>query len=192
MANSRSNVQDFLDGFMSDGARPCNFFVDIYVPTLFSPKVAVNTRKLSFRCEAAELPSRTFSLVDQKTYGPIEQYPIQNAFDKINLTFLCSDNLEEKIFFDNWMDYISPSKSEYAPDGWFNFKYKSDYATKIEINQVDNTNVTTSYRATLVDAFPVSTNQLGLDWSNVNTIHRLVVTFAYRYCLNPSRVKFYK
>jgi hypothetical protein len=32
------------------------------------------TRNLAFRCEAAQLPGRTFDTVEQKTYGPIEKF----------------------------------------------------------------------------------------------------------------------
>jgi hypothetical protein len=35
----------------------------------------------------------------------------------------------------------------------------------------------------LIDAFPISVNQLDLDWSNDN-FHKLSVTFAYRYWKN--------
>ena len=41
------------------------------------------------------------------------------------------------------------------------------------------------YQVVLHDSFPVSLNQLDLDWSN-NGYHRLNVTFAYTYWKNNS------
>jgi hypothetical protein len=42
-----------------------------------------------------------------------------------------------------------------------------------------------SYSVTLIDAYPVSVNQLDLDWSN-DSYHKLTVTFAYTKWKNNS------
>ena len=42
-----------------------------------------------------------------------------------------------------------------------------------------------SYSVDLYEAFPVSMNQMDLDWSN-DGVHKLSVTFAYTYWRNNS------
>ena len=136
------------------------------------------------RCEQAELPPRAFVTVEQKTYGPKEYYPIQNYYNKSAMTFLCSDNMIEKYFFDLWMDVISgssPDYEQYNPNSVrFDFEYKNNYKMDVKIMQKNLTGQN-SYVVNLREAFPVEVYGLPLSWAQQNTIHRLNVVFMYRY-----------
>jgi hypothetical protein len=201
-----ANINQFINSFRTEVARPCNFEVTIIPNTnllskitqfslsgLFSAFTLSQSSHLTMRCEGAELPSRTFALVDQKTYGPVELFPIQNSYDKVNFTFICSDNMVEKAFFDSWMDLISMSSDLNKVAGAvggalginfggvnFDFEYKDNYEVPIIVTQFDLTG-DPSYSAILQHAFPCSVNQLPLLWRDTDSYHRLVVTFAYRY-----------
>jgi hypothetical protein len=182
---SSGTITQFISSFSSELSRPCDFSVDIIKPKTVGKNDDVE-RIISLRCESAELPGRTFSLVDQKTYGPIEQYPIQNAYNKCALTFICSGSMDEKVYFDDWMDVISYSKPSYseAPPNpnivKFDFSYKTNYVVDVFINQYDLTGHIV-YRAVLVDAFPVDCHAIPLNWAQTNDYSKLMVTFAYRY-----------
>ena len=171
------SINDFKSSFVTDLARPSRFDVSIPVPLTLYPFLNTS-RKLNFRCENAQLPSRTFATMDQK-FGsnPIEKYPYQPQYNDVELTFVVSDDMSEKIFFDSWLEYINPSYT-------FNFKYKSDYATTVTINQYDVASNKT-YSINLIDAYPIAVNQLDLDWSNTD-YHKLTVVFAYTYWQNNS------
>jgi len=199
-------ITNFIGSLTTDLARPCNFDVTIVpnvnllsklfslnIKGIFSLFTLAQSRSLSLRCEQAELPSRTFALVDQKTYGPVEFFPVQNSYDKVNFIFMCSDTMSEKAFFDGWMELICLSSPILGPldnllalGGFstggvnFDFEYKSTYETPITVTQYSVTGVPT-YRCILNGAFPVSVNQLPLAWREQNSYNRLVVTFAYRY-----------
>ena len=170
------SITQFKSSFSTDVARPSNFDVDIPIPlTLLA---YYNTaRQLKFRCEKAAMPERTISTFDQKIYGPVEKFPYQSTYNTAEFTFIMSDDMSEKEFFDGWMELINPSST-------FNFKYKGDYVTDITVNQYDVTN-TVSYSVNLVDAFPISVNQLDLDWSSTD-YHKLTVVFAFTYWKNNS------
>jgi hypothetical protein len=86
--------------------------------------------------------------------------------------------MNEKKFFDAWLDWINPS------NGSMNMKYKTEYAVPITIYQYDMRNKI-SYSVQLLDAFPVSTNGMNLDWSS-DGAHKLTVTFAYTRWRNNS------
>jgi hypothetical protein len=130
------------------------------------------------RCENAELPSRTFATADRKIgSNPVEKFPYQPTYNDVALTFIVGDNMNERIFFDTWQEFINPTYS-------FNFTYKTDYVSNITINQYDVEN-DKSYSVTLIDAYPVSVNQLDLDWS-ADGHHKLTVVFAYSYWMNNS------
>jgi hypothetical protein len=119
----------------------------------------------------AELPGRTFNVTERK-FGsaPVQKVPYQSLYTDVNMTFIVSGDMTERLVFDQWMELINPSST-------YNFKYKTDYATDIVIRQYDLQNKLT-YASVLIDAFPLAVNQLDLDWTSDN-YHRLSVTFAY-------------
>lgn len=202
--NKPGNISTFLSYFKRDLARPCNFEVEITPTSEFfaylSKLRSVNSKLSSiytsinqpneiatisrFRCEQAELPPRAFTLVQQKTYGPLEEFPIQNVYNKCSMTFICSDNMVEKLFFDLWMETICTSHPDfdYTNNNFvrFDFAYKSTYRSDIIVRQLDVTG-NYSYAVGLRDAFPTEVYSLPLSWSQQNDYHRLNVVFTYRY-----------
>lgn len=210
MAPKIANLSDFIDQFKEDLARPCNYTVTINQPykwddfgkqftgktSDFNIQTKEIRRRLEFACEAAELPGRAFAIVDQKTYGPIEQYPIQNAYNKMNLSIMCSSDMSEKKFFDYWMELICRSNitNQYASAYninsnavTFDFEYKSNYVCDVFIDQRDlMTNVV--YRSILSDAFPVECHAMPLSWKATDDYHRVNVTLAYRYAYQDTNI----
>lgn len=183
-------ISDFISSFKTDLSRPCNYTVYITPQNPISlSDILVNN--LVYKCEAAELPARTFGLIDQKTYGPLQRFPAQNSYDNMNLTFICSDDMSERRIFDDWLDYISKANPITLGDGVglllgdgirgnFDFEYKDNYAATITINQ-QTVEHKSAYTFQLIEAFPISINHMPLSWQVANDYHRMVVTFAYRY-----------
>jgi hypothetical protein len=165
------SINDFKSSFSTDLARPNRFDVTVPVPLVLIPYVT-NARNLSFRCESAAMPGRTFATAEKKLgSAPIERFPYQTTYNEATLTFIVSDNMQEKIFFDAWQELINPTTD-------FNFQYKANYAVDVSINQYDVTNNLT-YSAVLREAFPIAINQLDMDWST-DSFHKLAVVFAYK------------
>ena len=167
-----STIQEFLSSFTTDLARPNKFDVLIPLPQNVWD-IRTSPQQLALRCENAELPSRTMGTVEQK-FGsnPSQKFPYHTAYNDMTLTFIVSDDMSEKIVFDNWLEYINPTST-------FDFNYKDNYSTTITITQYDVKNEQ-SYAVTLIKAYPISVNQLDLDWSSEEH-HKLTVVFAYDY-----------
>lgn len=191
-----ANINSFVSSFESDLARPCNYVVEIDVPNdyvkhagdsgmlvQFKNNLSANSRKLRIRCEQAELPPRAMTLVQQKTYGPVDYFPIQNVYNKSTMTFIVSDDMSEKYFFDFWMDLICPTHPKYnewgMPGVRFDFEYKNNYVLDIVVRQ-KNLAGYSSYAVVLAQAFPTEIYSLPLSWAQQNDYHRLNVVFAYR------------
>lgn len=198
-----SNMQNFISYLKqySDVARASRFKVYITGPReILSLGFSNVTEKLSFQCESAELPGRTLSTFEARTYGPSIKYPQQTSYGDINLTFFCTGNqasdinqpngltqssptsasgLWEKRFFDSWMNTINPSpKIDVIAKPSYNMEYKVNYASEIEIVHYDVVDNKVTYSVKLIDAFPTSVNQLSLNWAEDSAL-RLTVTFAY-------------
>lgn len=164
------NIIDFTSSFKKDFARASKFDVFIPVPVTLAPMLNIS-RNLHLRCENAELPGRVFATTERKIGSvPVQKFPYQTTYGDATLGFIVGGDMNEKLFFDVWMDVINPTSN-------FNFAYKTNYVTDISITQYDmQKNVT--YKTVLIDAFPVAVNQLDLDWTNEN-YHKLSVMFAY-------------
>jgi len=170
------SISNFKSSFKTEISKPNRF--DVQIPIPLGLVLYLNTAKnLSYRCEGASLPGRTLATTEQKTYGPVEKFPYLTTFTDIDLTFIVDDDMKQKLFFDAWINYINPLSTN-------DVRYKSDYATGLTINQYDVNNAL-SYSVSLYDAFPVSINQMDLDWSG-DGYHKLVVTFAFTTWQNNS------
>lgn len=169
-----ANINTFLSSFKKDIARPSRFDVTITLPQALI--LQSNRQDLQLRCETTELPSRTFATTERKIGSvPLQKFAYQTTYNDHAMTFIVSGDMSERIIFDAWMDIINPTSN-------FNFTYKKNYVSDLKINQYDTQNNLT-YSALLVDAFPVSVNQLDLDWTSEG-YHKLTVVFAYSYWVN--------
>ena len=170
------SINDFKSSFKGDLARPNRFDVDIPIPLTLLPYIKTSNN-LRYRCENANLPGRTLATLEQKTYGPVEKFPYMTTYNDLDLTFIVDSDMSQKVFFDAWLNYVNPLYNN-------NFRYKSDYSTDLRITQYDMANEPT-YSVDLYEAYPISVNQLDLDWSN-DSYHKLTVTFAYTKWKNNS------
>ena len=165
------SINDFRSSFSKDVARPSRFDVTIPIPLSLGFYIS-SARNLTYRCEMTTLPGRTFETLDKKIgSAPIEKFPYHTNYQDVTMEFIVSDDMNEKIFFDAWMDLINPSSN-------YNFQYKSNYAVDVSINQYDvQGNLT--YAGVLQEAWPIDVNQLDMDWST-DSYHKLSVVFCYR------------
>lgn len=146
-----------------------------------------------FSAEATELPGKSLNVFERKDYVITEKMPMQTLYSEINITFLLWSNernsidtgLPQKRFFDDWIQSInfSPTDSSVG-NAAYNFNYKNEYASTIEIRNYDVTGYGTSspgsisHKIVLVDAYPIAVGSVGLNWAE-DGIMRLPVTFAY-------------
>lgn len=163
------SIADFKASFSTELARPNKFDVNIPVPLGLIPYRGTS-RMLTMRCENAELPGRTIATTTAKIYGVEEKFPYMTSYNDMPLTFIVSDDMKEKKFFDAWLNWINPNSS-------YNIKYKQEYSVALRVNQYDVRNQV-SYSVDLIDAFPIAVNQMDLNWSS-DGYHKLTVTFAY-------------
>lgn len=178
------NVNQFTTHFgkYGDLAKTDKFDVFISVPNALT-SLGFGARELSFQCEAAELPGKNITMIEQRHYAFINRVPYQIVYPEISLTFYCNGQLQEKKFFDAWFDSMIPTAT-----GLVNY-YSDDsgskyYTAPVTINQYSQSanedgSPRLIYACQLIDAIPTSIASLPLNWSE-DSVHRLQVSFAYR------------
>lgn len=165
-------------------AKSCRFAVRINRPPFLASLGASSADKnvigdFTYLCEAAEMPGRGFANADVRYYGPNQKIPVLTQYEDTTLTFVCRNESYERQFFDDWMQYINPTNS-------FNFNFRKEYETTVEIMQfaeyAKNTNLPAepkeTYRVTLFNAFPLLVNPQPMTWAD-DQLLRLSVTFTY-------------
>jgi hypothetical protein len=163
------SIDRIVASFRGDFARPNRFQVFFPLPEgLYS--LGNSQDILTFRCENAQIPGRTLATTEQRTYGPIEKLPYLTTYNDFDVTLIVDGDMKQKKLFDAWMQLINPSFTN-------NFTYRETYCTDITVKQYDVTDKVT-YEVKFIDSYPISINQMDLDWSS-DGYHKLNATFAY-------------
>jgi hypothetical protein len=163
-----------LDKFKSDifhrsTTKSSRFLVEIYPPVKIS---SYDTEKLTFRCDSAELPGRTLSLQEQRTYGVGRKQPQASVFADMNITLICSADFTEKKFFDHWQNMVQDLED-------YKFGYYDDYIGTIHVTQL-NDELQPIYKIELKEAFPTLVAPMPLNWDTSNDLQRAQITISYR------------
>ena len=169
------------DGF----ARPARYEAYFFPPTgnlrtnpfaqIMGKMVGDGTaRKTALRCQSFEFPGRNLDTApDTNIYGPTREIVQGYSYADTTAVFQCSSDMKEKKFFETWQ------RLAYNPQTWA-MQYYNDYIGSIKIFQLDETD-RQRYGVELVEAFPKTIAAQTLDYSTVNAIQTVSVTFSYRY-----------
>lgn len=136
-------------------------------------------------CEEVSLPGRSIATADYKTYGPVIKIGRESIYADLNATFILTEDMELKKYFDSWMNKVQNDES-YDPG------YYRDYVSDIYVSALSGKKVAavgtspdqTNYTARIEDAFPTSMADVALSHTANNTYAKLQVTFTYRRCIH--------
>lgn len=65
------------------------------------------SRMLTYYANDVTIPSRQITTGDAKTVGSLYRYPTGTTFSEISINFTLPRQLETRIFFERWMNYIT-------------------------------------------------------------------------------------
>jgi hypothetical protein len=150
-----------------------------YVPdyfTLMGIAEGDMPNRLDFMCNKAELPGKTFDTTAVRTYGAYFDMPFIDVYSNIQLSFIVGRDMIERHFFDAWSYIIQDPETS-------DFNYVSDYATTMDIFQMDEYNQT-NYGVRVFQCWPKTIGELRLEYEAFNSFHILPITFTYRKWVN--------
>lgn len=133
---------------------------------------------VKFRCISCSLPGRILNTTDRMTYGPTRKIVTSTLFQDVTFSFIVSDDKNELNYFDKWHNYI-------VDNSLFDFVqthdvgYYDEYVGDIKITHFDKQN-NLKYTISLIEAYPISVEEIPLSWDNNNEFIRVNVTVAYR------------
>jgi hypothetical protein len=178
------NVQNIVSSLNKQGvAKTSHFEVQ-----LTSPFDTGAERDMMYRADAAELPGRTITTVDgykPGNIGPITKIAYGQMYGDTTVTFLLSEDMREKEYFELWQNLMVTTgafeeqggRSGYANS---NFKpnYYDNYVGSMVIRQYGSGGELRTIH-TFNEVMPTIIQPIQMNW-NEDSLARLTVTFAYR------------
>jgi hypothetical protein len=150
---------------------------NIFSKVMQAAKGDGTVRKTGLRCESISFPGRNLDTTpDSNIYGPTREIVSGFSFAEITGTFVCSSDMREKLFFETWQ------RLAFDPQSWA-LGYYDDYVGSIDIHQLDE-NDNKRYGVQLIEAFPKNIAEQSLGYGSNDTLHKISVTFSYRYWKN--------
>ena len=134
-------------------------------------------RDLQFLCENVALPTKSLSAQEKFIHGVGYQMPYRQAFQELSMTFLLTQDMSQKIFFDQWQNKVVD------PDTG-NIGFYEDYTCKMLIRKfarsAQHFGDVADYEITLFNAWPSIVAEIQLSHGGGNEIARLPVTMQYK------------
>jgi hypothetical protein len=147
--------------------------------------ISKSTKQLSILAQAVSIPGRSFLTTEHKMFGVERKMPYGVQYEPIDITFICTNNMLERSFFNIWHQYIMDPESQYM-------EYYNDYVGQIQIIKVDNSNTENELSPegltrnltqglntyTLYDAYPLTIQSQEMSYESDDYL-TLTVQFAY-------------
>lgn len=181
------DVNTFLTNALNQGdiARICRYVVFIASSPHWPQdmRTFADTGGLHLLCTKTAFPGKKFNSTSIRYYGPVINFPINTVLPNFELTYLCRNNFQERVFFERWMEVINPETT-------FDFSYKESYTTNINLYQLSQTssqidpqsmkmnNIVPVYQRTLTNAYPTEILEESISWDS-EEIHKITVRFDW-------------
>jgi len=151
----------------------------------------VDQKELSFNASAVGLPSKNLDSLDVKRFGALFKVANGVGVDSVTVTFICSEDMRERIFFEGWMDYIYGMDEKYSQKmgdngvtldhaGLYRMKYYDDYVAPLFIEMYGADSEIVQYRVKCFDAWPANIGELSLAWGDSSEVATFSVVFNIR------------
>ena len=163
--------------------------------------------EMSFRCESVSMPGRGVKTLDYAVGNqPTTRVGYGHMFTELDMTFICSSDLREKVFFEQWQESISNySDNSSRKNPRYVVEYYDKYAKSMSIDVFSPAADTSStnkekkyedeaakergvrkaekrvYSVFLVNAFPILINSTQLSYASDNELYKLSVSMTYQF-----------
>jgi hypothetical protein len=153
---------------------------NLFEANISGPSGIGTISNFKFRCEKAEFPGKTLATVDDPGGGgPTLKLPYDVTYNDITLSIICSADLAERKYFENWIDLIV-GKANNNKAGLVNYYNVYAKGKTLTVKQLDEAG-TTKGTWTMQHVYPIAITPMNAVWDELNTYQRFEVTLTYRY-----------
>ena len=172
------SASEFASNIAKKGlASPNKFKVRIKFPnSLTSPPLD----ELNLMVENVDLAGRNVNSAINIEYG-IRREVAYNApaYDPLNITFLCSQDMSEKRSLERWNNHIVKINNG------FDVEYYDNYIGAVTVQVLNKQDLSLEYEVDYKEAYPKVINAIPLNHSTTNQTMRVTASFVYSYYETP-------
>jgi len=172
------SVKEFTSQIAKKGlASPNKFRVTIDMPQ----QIGTPGEPFNLMVENIDLAGRNVNSVINIEYGVRREVAYNApAYDALNITFLCSQNMNEKRKLEQWNNHVVKIN-----DG-FNVEYYDNYVGSVTVQVLNKQDLTVAYEVRYREAYPKVINAIPLNHSTTNQTMRVTASFVYSYYETPA------
>lgn len=137
---------------------------------------ARNMGDIGFMCTNMTFPGRSFMTTDSRHIGTPFKLPYTAEYSDVNFTFNLSADFRERKYFEMWQQSIVNVHMN-------SLNFYKEYVMPVHLMQLDKQGKVT-YQVTLVEAYPISIDDVNNSFAAQNEVSQCTVTMAYRHWIN--------
>ena len=176
------SLSEFSSNIAKKGlASPNKFRIRFTMPSV------VNNPKEEFNLmvENVDLAGRNVNSAINIEYGVRREVAYNApAYDPLNITFLCSQDMAEKEKLEQWNNHIVKVNSG------FDVEYYDNYIGSVKVEVLDKQSLKTKYWVEYLEAYPKVINSIPFNHSTTNQTVRVTASFVYSYYLTAETKRY--
>ena len=183
-----SDFNNIVQGNDLDLARNNLYSIEVYMPRGHGGEFGnFYTRgdlpgikeKLSYMAKTVTLPSKALGTMDTKRFGPVGKVANDLIIDTASMTFMCSADYKEHLFFDGWISGIMGQIKNPKTRQEYTLSYYNDYVSQVNIIPLDRQGGAAA-QVTLKEAYPTNLGPIEFAWSDAGEVATFTVTWTFR------------
>ena len=175
MANGPFSVADFSSRIATKGLASPNKF-EVQFKSIPGAKSTDDLIQLNLMCDQVSLAGRDVQSVLDLQYG-IRRQVVYNApaYTPLSLSFLCTDNMDEKRILDKWNNRCVSVSSG------FNVAYYNDYIGELDVYVLDRSGKKRTYHMHYHEVYPKTITAVELNHGTTNATLRVTTEISYAF-----------
>jgi len=139
-------------------------------------QLTADVRDIGIMCNQMSFPGRTMQTVKNRHIGTPFSLPYTAEYPDVNFSFYLSNDLRERKYFELWQNIMVNVAMN-------SMNFYKEYVMPVHLMQLDNTGKVT-YQITLIEAYPVSIDDVNNSFASQNEVSQCSVTMAYKHWVN--------
>ena len=182
-----SEFNNIVSGEAGDLARNNLYSIEVYMPRGHGGEFGnFYTRgdefgikeKLSYMAKSVTLPSKALGTIPAKRFGPVYKVANDLTIDTASMTFMCSEDYREHLFFDGWISGIMGQIHNPKDRQVYTLSYYYDYVGQVNIIPLDRQGGAAA-QVTLMEAYPTDIGAIEFAWG-AGDVATFTVTWSFK------------
>ncbi len=182
-----SEFNNIVSGKDGDLARNNLYSIEVYMPRGHGGEFgnfytrgdeAGIKEKLSYMAKSVTLPSKALGTIPAKRFGPVYKVANDLTIDTASMTFMCSEDYREHLFFDGWISGIMGQIHNPKDRQVYTLSYYYDYVGTVNIIPLDRQGGAAA-QVTLMEAYPTDIGAIEFAWG-AGDVATFTVTWSFK------------